>query len=163
MSCVVRCQGESFPAYSTADQAANTRKTKSRRSSMLRGSPLSSVLRYAILGTGILAVVTCTSAQTIFRSSNGRFSAQVPSKWNIAEDQSSGQVKFSQGNVSASLGVERTDNGETPSAAEVLDGITQQLKDQCSSAKVVKHGAATLSEIKRGGLQPHHFTNHKHH
>ena len=114
---------------------------------MLRGSPLSSVLRYAILGTGILAVVTCTSAQTIFRSSNGRFSAQVPSKWNIAEDQSSGQVKFSQGNVSASLGVERTDNGETPSAAEVLDGITQQLKDQCSSGKVVKHGAATLSGL----------------
>lgn len=95
----------------------------------------------------VLVLVGSAIAQTAFQSSNGRFTAQVPAGWNIAEDRNSGQVKFSQGNVSANLGVAPTDDGQTPPASEVLDGITQQFKEQCPSAKMVSRGTATLSGV----------------
>jgi len=104
------------------------------------------VVCIAVVGGGALAVVSA-SAQTAFRSSNGRFTAELPSGWNVAEQVDSGQVMFSHGKVSASLGVEHTDNGQTPPPDEVLDGITQQLKDQCRTSKVMKHGTAVLSGL----------------
>jgi len=111
---------------------------------MLRSLAVFLVVGIAVLGGSTFAVVSA-SAQTTFHSSNGRFTAEVPSGWNIAEQADSGQVRFSRGNVSASLGVEPTDNGQTPRPDEVLDPSTRQLKAQCRSAKVVKHGTAMLS------------------
>lgn len=102
---------------------------------------------HVILAGSLLVLVGAAVAQSDFRSSDGRFTAQVPQGWNIVEDRNSGQVKLSQGKVSASLGVAPTDNGQTPPASEVLDGITQQFKEQCPSTKVVNHGTTALSGL----------------
>src|SRR5215469_4591607 len=107
---------------------------------MVRRSNWFSLLCLAFFGSSLLAMMGSAAAQTGFQSSNGRFTAQVPPEWNIAEDVDQGQVTFSHGNLSVSLGVAPTENGQTPPASGVLDGIIPQFKSQCRSAEVVKHG-----------------------
>lgn len=106
-----------------------------------------------------LAIVTFlvfapgVSAQTTYRDPNGAFTVKVPAGWKAERQQDGNGVTISKGDVSATVGVDATDNGSTPTPRQVLDGYEQQVPKECTPpARNLQRGNATV-----GGLPGAYF------
>jgi hypothetical protein len=135
---------------------------RSQMLNQLRRSGRNRVLAVAIAATFILLAARA-SAQSTYKDPGGGFTVNVPAGWNAQKDAQSSQVTISKGTASVSFDIEPTDDGSTPPAKDVLDGIEKQIVQQCPKAEVVKHGEATVAgqpgvSVKLTCKDPQHGT-----
>ncbi len=88
------------------------------------------------------------SAQTTYRDPDGAFTVNVPAGWQAQRQTEGHGVTISKGDVSATVGVDATNDGSTPTPRQVLDSYEQQFAKQCPSpGRPTQRGSTTV-----GGL-----------